>query len=114
MSFEGVSKRLNELQETNRQLKDLIERLSSLKFQPGSIPLKSEEDDSVMGELKLEIRQIIREQFDDFALLKEDVIDLNRVKHSSKIQEQKAVLEQTVQRAENELKAYAQISSPMY
>ncbi|KAG0650653.1 hypothetical protein D0Z07_2729 [Hyphodiscus hymeniophilus] len=105
MSFEGVSRRLNELQETNRQLKDLIERLSTLKFQPGSIPLKSEEDDSVMGELKSEIRQIIREQFDDFALLKEDVIDLSRVRHSE-IQAQKDGLEQAVQRGENELKAH--------
>lgn len=107
MSFEAVSQRLNELQETNKQLKELIERLATLKFQPGSIPLKNEEDDSVVGELKSEIRQIIREQFDDFALLKEDVIDLNRVKHNSELQAQKGGLEQAVQRAENELKAYA-------
>lgn len=109
MSFEAVSQRLNELQETNRQLKDLIERLATIKFQPGSIPLKDEEDDSILGELKSEIRQILREQFEDFALLKEDVIDLNRVKHSSEFQAQKAGLEQAVQRAENEVKAYAQI-----
>jgi protein transport protein SEC20 len=110
MSFEAVSQRLNELQETNRQLKDLIERLATIKFQPGSIPLKNEEDDSVLGELKSEIRQIIREQFDDFALLKEDAIDLNRVKHNSELQAQKSGLEQAIQRAENELKAYARIS----
>ena len=109
MSFEAVSQRLHELQETNRQLKDLIERLATIKFQPGSIPLKNEEDDSVMGELKSEIRQIIREQFDDFVLLKEDLIDLNRVKHNSELQAQKNGLEQAIQRAENELKAYAQI-----
>lgn len=111
MSFEAVSQRLNELQETNRQLKELIERLATFKFQPGSIPLQNEEDDSVIGELKSEIRQIIREQFDDFALLREDVIDLNRVKHSSQVQAQKGGLEQAVQRAENELKAYAHLCS---
>jgi protein transport protein SEC20 len=111
MSFEAVSQRLNELQETNRQLKELIERLATFKFQPGSIPLQNEEDDSVIGELKSEIRQIIREQFDDFALLREDVIDLNRVKHSSQVQAQKGGLEQAVQRAENELKAYAHLYS---
>jgi protein transport protein SEC20 len=110
MSFEAVSQRLNELQETNRQLKDLIERLATIKFQPGSIPLKDEEDDSVMGELKTEIRQIIREQFEDFTVLKEDVIDLNRVRHNSELQAQKAGLEQAVQRAEKELKACVQIS----
>ena len=110
MSLEGVSQRLNELQETNRQLRDLIERLATLKFQPGSIPLMNDEDDSVMGELKSEIRQVIREQFDDFALLKEDVIELNRIKFSSDGQAQRSRLEHAVQRSEDELKSYAKSS----
>lgn len=108
MSFEDVSQRLNELQESNRQLRDLIERLATLKFQAGSIPLKDEEDNSVVGELKSEIQQIIREQFDDFAILEEDVEDLKQVTRSSELLAQKSDLEQAVQRAEKELKGYAQ------
>ena len=109
MSFETLSARLSELQETNRQLGQLIERLATLKFEPGSIPLTSEEDDSILGELKTEIRQIIGEQFDDFVYLKDDVFYLNGAKHNSEIQAQKAGLEQAVQRGQNEVKAYVPI-----
>jgi protein transport protein SEC20 len=105
MSFERVSQRLNELQETNRQLKDLIERLATIKFQPGSIPLKNDDEDNVMEELKSEIRQILREQFEDFDLLEQDVIDLGRGKHNSELQAQKAGLDQAVKRGVKELKA---------
>jgi protein transport protein SEC20 len=104
MSFEAVSQRLHELQESNRQLKELIERLATIKFQPGSIPLK-DDDDNVVEELKSEIRQILREQFEDFDLLEQDVIDLGRTKHSSELQAQKAGLDQAVKRGLKELKA---------
>lgn len=104
MSFEAVSQRLNELQESNRQLKDLIERLATIKFQPGSIPLK-DDDDNVMEELKSEIRQVLREQFEDFDLLEQDVIDLRRASHNSELQAQKAGLDQAVKRGLKELKA---------
>ena len=104
MSFEAVSQRLNELQESNRQLKDLIERLATIKFQPGSIPLK-DDDDNVIEELKSEIRQILREQFEDFDLVEQDVIDLGRARHNSELQAQKAGLDQAVKRGVKELKA---------
>jgi protein transport protein SEC20 len=104
MSFEAVSQRLHELQESNRQLKELIERLATIKFQPGSIPLK-DDDDNVVEELKSEIRQILREQFEDFDLLEQDVIDLGRTKHNSELQAQKAGLDQAVKRGLKELKA---------
>ena len=105
MSFEKVSQRLSELQETNRQLKDLIERLATIKFQPGSIPLKNDDEDNVMEELKSEIRQILREQFEDFEVLEQDVIGLRRTKDNSELEAQKAGLDQAQKRSMKELKA---------
>jgi protein transport protein SEC20 len=113
MSFEAVSQRLHELQESNKQLKELIDRLATIKFQPGSIPLKDDED-NVLEELKTEIRQIIREQSEDFETLEVDVSFLGRRSRSSDIQAQKDTLDESVKRGVTELKAYVELQVWIY
>jgi protein transport protein SEC20 len=76
MSFEVISERLTALQDSNTQLKDLIDRLATIRFQPGSIPLDDDED-NVMTELTSEIQQTLREVEEDWESLEEDVLDLS-------------------------------------
>ena len=73
MSFEGLQERLSALQETTSQLKELIDRLADLKFQPGSVPLDTSEDGSVSGELSTEIVSLLRDGDDEKELLLEEV-----------------------------------------
>lgn len=103
MSFEVVSERLKALQESNAQLKDLIDRLANLKFQPGSIPL-DEEEDNVKVELTAEIHQIIKDQEEDLTILQEDVIDLDFGRSDGELHQQKAFLDHAVRKAIDELK----------
>ena len=103
MSFQILSERLTALQESNAQLKDLIDRLATLKFQPGSIPLDND-DGNVMVELASEIQQTLRDQDEEFELLQEDVYDLDSGKTGSEADQQKAGLEHAVKRAVKELK----------
>lgn len=105
MSFEIVSERLKVLQESNVQLRDLIDRLANLKFQPGSIPLDEEEDNAKV-ELTAEIHQIIKDQEEDLTVLQEDVIDLDFGTSSRELERQKAVLDHGVQKAMEELKTW--------
>ncbi|CAG8971628.1 hypothetical protein HYALB_00008022 [Hymenoscyphus albidus] len=103
MSFESVSERLTALQNTNAQLKELIERLATLKFQPGSVPLDND-DDNVMAELTADIHQTLKEQEEDFEVLQEDVLDLNPGRAGSELELQKEGLDSAVKRAIKELK----------
>ncbi|KAH7170920.1 Sec20-domain-containing protein [Dactylonectria macrodidyma] len=73
MSFEGLQERLVALQETTTQLKDLIDRLAHLKFEPGSVPLTTDEENSVSGELGAEITNALRDGEEDQELLQEEV-----------------------------------------
>lgn len=73
MSFVGLQERLAALQESTGQLKELVDRLASLKFQPGSVPLGTDEEDSVSGELSAEIGQILKANAEDQELLLEEV-----------------------------------------
>lgn len=73
MSLEALQERLAALQETTSQLRELIDRLGSLKFQPGSVPLGTDEEDSVSGELSAEIGQMLRGGVEDQELLQEEV-----------------------------------------
>lgn len=73
MSFESLQERLSALQETTSQLRELIDRLTYLKFQPGSVPLDTNEEGSVSGELSAEISQLLREGDDDQELLLEEI-----------------------------------------
>lgn len=79
-SLDTLQERLLALQETTTQLKDLIDRLANLKFQPGSVPLDTNEngngDENVATELSAEISQILREEEEELELLHEEIIDL--------------------------------------
>jgi protein transport protein SEC20 len=103
MSFQTLSERLTALQESNAQLKELIGRLATIKFQPGFIPLYNEEG-NVITELTSEIQQTLKDQDEDLELLQEDVCDLDSGRHGSELEQQKDRLDQAVKRAVNELK----------
>ncbi|EGX92126.1 Sec20 domain protein [Cordyceps militaris CM01] len=55
MSLAGLHERLMALQASSAQLPALVDRLAHLTFEPGSVPLGTEEEDSVSGELSAEI-----------------------------------------------------------
>ncbi|KAB5580821.1 hypothetical protein GE09DRAFT_1279673 [Coniochaeta sp. 2T2.1] len=106
MSFESLQDRLSALQETTSQLSTLITRLSSLKFQPGSVPLDSSpEHDNVATELSSEISSILREEEEDVELLSEEIADLRSGRPGSEAEHVKARLEDGVRRVEGELKS---------
>ncbi|KAK4170243.1 protein transport protein sec20 [Cladorrhinum sp. PSN259] len=100
-SFDTLQERLSALQETTNQLKELINRLATIEFQPGSVPLGSKEEDNVASELSSEIIQILREEEDDLELLQEEIIDLRTTKQT---EQRKARLKETASRLETELK----------
>jgi protein transport protein SEC20 len=103
MTFQTLSERLTALQESNAQLQELIDRLATIKFQPGSIPLDNEEG-NVMTELSSEIQQTLKDQNEDLELLQEDVYDLDSGRKGSELDLQKDKLDQAVKRAVKELK----------
>ncbi|KAF5666121.1 transport membrane glycoprotein Sec20 [Fusarium circinatum] len=81
MSFEGLQERLTALQETTTQLKELIDRLATLKFQPGSVPLTTDEESSESGELSAEITSTLRDGEEEHELLQEEVEFLRGAEH---------------------------------
>lgn len=103
MSFQSVSERLSALQESNQQLKTLIERLATIKFQPGSVPVDNEED-NVISELTSEIHQMLKDQDEDFELLQEEALDLDTGRRGSELEQQKETLIAVIKRAIKELK----------
>lgn len=90
MSSEALDKRFKDLQDrlaalhdATGQLRELIDRLASFNFQPGSLPLATgdgDEDENVVSELGTEINQILREQEEDLELLREEVADVRPVR----------------------------------
>jgi protein transport protein SEC20 len=102
MSFQSLSERLAVLQDSNAQLKSLIERLANIKFQPGSVPL-GDGDDNVKTELASEISQTIKDQEEDLDLLQEEVIDLTGGRLGSELYIQKQGLALAVKRTIGEL-----------
>lgn len=106
MSFQLISERLKTLQESNAQLKELIVRLATINFQPGSVPLASDEESGVLQELAAEIHQTIRDQDEDFEVLKEEVEELDEGKKGSDAEDQKRQLQGAVMRGRRELKTY--------
>ncbi|KLO96245.1 protein transport membrane glycoprotein Sec20 [Fusarium fujikuroi] len=81
MSFEGLQERLTALQETTTQLKELIDRLATLKFQPGSVPLTTDDESSESGELSAEITSTLRDGEEEQELLQEEVEFLRGAEH---------------------------------
>ncbi|KJZ72589.1 hypothetical protein HIM_07948 [Hirsutella minnesotensis 3608] len=73
MSLHVLQQRLTALQETTAQLRELIDRLANLKFQPGSVPLDTEEENSPSGELSAEIGLVLRTGLEEQELLQEEV-----------------------------------------
>ncbi|KAG5948392.1 hypothetical protein E4U53_006303 [Claviceps sorghi] len=74
MSLRGLEERLTALQETTTQLRELIDRLAKLEFQPGAVPLDADDESSVSGELSAEIGQMLRTGLDEQELLTEEVL----------------------------------------
>ncbi|EXK48252.1 hypothetical protein FOXG_00562 [Fusarium oxysporum f. sp. lycopersici 4287] len=81
MSFEGLQERLTALQETTTQLKEFIDRLATLKFRPGSVPLTTDEESSESGELSAEITSTLRDGEEEHELLQEEVEFLRGAEH---------------------------------
>ncbi|KAF9879916.1 hypothetical protein CkaCkLH20_02727 [Colletotrichum karsti] len=105
MSFEGLQERLTALQETTSQLKELIDRLQNLKFQPGSVPLGADEDSTVSAELSSEISQILREEEEELELLGEEVEDLRAGRPGNEAEHTKTRLKDGLDRLRQELKS---------
>ncbi|KAF6835155.1 protein transport membrane glycoprotein [Colletotrichum musicola] len=105
MSFEGLQERLTALQETTTQLKELIDRLQNLKFQPGSVPLGADDDSTVSAELGSEISQILREEEEELELLEEEVEDVRTGRPGSEAEHTRTRLKDGLGRLRQELKS---------
>jgi protein transport protein SEC20 len=107
MSLQVLQERLTALQNTTKQIEELIHRLANIKFQPGSVPL-DDEDGDVSAELSSEIHQTLKEQAEDLELLDQEAQDLPSGRPGSDREKDKAELISRVTRAGQELKLYAQ------
>ncbi|PSS03592.1 hypothetical protein BD289DRAFT_420679 [Coniella lustricola] len=117
MSFDALQERLATLQDTTTQVRGLIDRLSKLDFQSGSVPLPqgfgnndndnvgNDDDENVATELSGEINQILREEEEDLELLAEEVTDLRGGKEGSEAERQKSRLREGVSRLEDDVKS---------
>lgn len=98
-----------QLQETTSQIRTLIDRLGSLKLQPGSVPLGDDsdshyDDGNVVTELGVEITQGLRETEEDLDLLREEVADLKPGRDGSEAQKDRNRLRESADRLGAELK----------
>ncbi|KYK57710.1 Sec20 domain protein [Drechmeria coniospora] len=100
MSLQGLQERLAALQETTAQLRALVDRLATLKFQPGSVPLGIEEENSPSGELSAEIGLLLRSGLEEQELLREEI------KYAKPEGHDKARLTEGAERLGNELSSY--------
>ncbi|TKA81364.1 hypothetical protein B0A49_00271 [Cryomyces minteri] len=75
MTTQSLTARLTALSGANKASFHLIHRLSKLTFHPGSIPLDGDEGD-VRTELSSEIHDSLKQQEEDFELLRQEVEDL--------------------------------------
>lgn len=111
MSLRTFQERLVQLQETTSQIRTLIDRLGSLKLQPGSVPLGDDsdshyDDGNVVTELGVEITQGLRETEEDLDLLREEVADLKPGRDGSEAQKDRNRLRESADRLGAELKRY--------
>ncbi|KAM7209077.1 Sec20 domain containing protein [Naviculisporaceae sp. PSN 640] len=118
-SFDKIQDRLTALQETTNQVKELIQQLATIKFQPGSVPLPKSisstnltddndpdsDENNVATELTAEISQILREEEEELELLQEEVIDIPSANPGSDAHHRKNRLKETVQRLESEIRS---------
>ncbi|KAL2154778.1 hypothetical protein VTH82DRAFT_3454 [Thermothelomyces myriococcoides] len=103
-SFELLQERLTALQETTAQLRELIDRLANVQFQPGSVPLGASDEDNVATELSTEINQILREEEEDLELLQEEITDLRSGRPGSEAEHRKTRLKDGAQRLQADLR----------
>ncbi|KAK1774973.1 Sec20-domain-containing protein [Copromyces sp. CBS 386.78] len=114
-SFESLQERLTALQETTGQLKELIERLATLKFEPGSVPLSNSisslanaaadgNTNNEAADLSAEISQVLREEEEDLELLQEEITDLRSGRPGSEAEHKKTRLKEGAQRLAVELR----------
>ncbi|KAI1294556.1 Sec20-domain-containing protein [Xylaria venustula] len=101
--FTDLQDRLNVLQDATKQLEELIHRLASFDFQPGSVPLGAADDGNVGSELSSEINQILREQEEELELLQEEIIDIRPGRPGSTLQHDKDRLKDGAERLAQEL-----------
>ncbi len=74
MSTQSLLSRLDTLSEANKSTLQLIQRLAKLTFQPGTTSLNGEGED-VRIELSSEIHESLRQQEQEFELLKQEADD---------------------------------------
>lgn len=72
---QSLTNRLNSLSESNKAILQLTQRLSKLDFQPGSVPLNSEEGDARL-ELSAEIHESLKQLEEELDLLRQEVEDV--------------------------------------
>ncbi|KAJ3575220.1 hypothetical protein NPX13_g4099 [Xylaria arbuscula] len=96
--FTDLQDRLNVLQDATSQLEELVQRLASFDFQPGSVPLGAADDDNVGAELSSEINQVLREQEEELELLQEEIIDIHPGRSGSTLQHDKDRLKDGAER----------------
>ncbi|KAK3906797.1 hypothetical protein C8A05DRAFT_29343 [Staphylotrichum tortipilum] len=104
-SFESLQERLAALHETTSQLRDLIDRLAHIQFQPGSVPLSATDEDNVAAELSAEISQVLRDEEEDLELLQEEIIDLRAGRPGSDAEHRKTRLRDGAARLQADLAA---------
>lgn len=76
MITQSIHARLTALSESKKQTLQLIERLSKLKFQPGSTPLNDDEGD-VRVELSSEIHESLKALEEELDLLRQEVEEIS-------------------------------------
>lgn len=74
MTTQALNARLTPLFESLKQTQQLITRLSKFPAQPGTSPSNPDEGDARL-ELSAEIHQSLKEQEEDFELLRQEVED---------------------------------------
>lgn len=74
MTTQALNARLTSLFESLKQTQQLITRLSKFPAQPGTSPSNSDEGDARV-ELSAEIHQSLKEQEEDFELIRQEVED---------------------------------------
>lgn len=116
-SFETIQDRLTALQESTNQVKELIQRLATIKFQPGSVPLpktissltsaadEDNDENNVATELSSEINQILREEEEELELVQEEILDIPAASPGSDAHHRKLRLKEGVQRLESEIRS---------
>jgi len=70
-----LTTRLNTVSESSKAVLQLIQRLSKLDFQPGSIPLVSDEGNARL-ELSAEIHDTLKQLEEELELLRQEVEDV--------------------------------------